>query len=99
MREYTITPEEVGLQRSADLSGVKGGDPTYNASALRELLSSYIDTPATHILCLNAGAALLANDAVSSWQEGVQLASATLREGKAREKLQDVIAYSQTVAR
>jgi anthranilate phosphoribosyltransferase len=99
MREYTITPEEVGLQRSADLSGVKGGDPAYNAAALRELLSSYIDTPATHILCMNAGAALLANDAVSSWQEGVRLASATLREGKAREKLQDVIAYSQTAAR
>ncbi len=99
IREYTITPEEVGLPRSADLSGVKGSDPAYNASTLRELLSSYIDTPATHILCLNAGAALLANDLVSSWQEGVRLASATLREGKARQKLQDVIAYSQTVAR
>ena len=74
----------------------QGGDPAYNASMLRELLSDYIDAPATDMLCLNAGAALLANERVSSLADGVQLARATLREGKARRKLADVVAATQS---
>ncbi len=96
LREYTITPEEVGLQSTSDRQGILGGDPTHNAAILRELLSDYIDSPATHLLCLNAGAALLACDQVSSLSEGIKLASATLRDGKAKYKLAQVIEYSQS---
>jgi anthranilate phosphoribosyltransferase len=66
---------------------------------LRDLLSGYTDTPATHMLCLNAGAALLANDQVESLQDGIKLASSTLREGKAKQKLADVVACSQSLVR
>jgi anthranilate phosphoribosyltransferase len=45
---------------------------------------------------LNVGAALLACDQVSSLNEGVKLASATLREGKAKHKLAEIIEYSQS---
>jgi anthranilate phosphoribosyltransferase len=96
LREYTITPEQVGLTSITDRQPFQGGDPAYNASMLRELLSDYIDTPATDMLCLNAGAALLANECVSSLADGVQLARATLREGKARRKLADVVAATQS---
>jgi anthranilate phosphoribosyltransferase len=96
LREYTITPEQVGLTSITDRQPFQGGDPAYNASMLRELLSDYIDTPATDMLCLNAGAALLANERVSSLADGVQLARATLREGKARRKLADVVAATQS---
>ncbi len=99
LREYTITPEEVGLPRLTDSQAIQGGDPEYNATMLRELLSTYIDTPATHMLCLNAGAALLANDQVGSLQDGIKLARATLREGKAQQKLEDVVACSQALVR
>ena len=97
LREYIITPEEVGLPRASDRQSIQGGDPTHNAVMLRELLSAYIDTPATHMLCLNAGAALLACDLVSSLPEGVKLAQATLREGKAKRKLAEVIACSRAL--
>jgi len=96
LREYTITPEEVGLPRTSDRQTILGGDPLYNAAMLRELLSDYIDAPATHMLCLNAGVALLACDQVSSLNEGVKLASATLREGKAKRKLAEVVECSQS---
>lgn len=95
LREYTITPEEVGLTSITDKQAFQGGDPAYNANMLRELLSSYVDTPATAMLCLNAGAALLANEQVSSLSDGIKLARATLREGKAKQKLADVVACSQ----
>jgi anthranilate phosphoribosyltransferase len=96
LREYTITPEDVGLTRVADRSPFQGGDPAYNATMLRSLLSEYIAQPATDMLCLNAGAALLANEQVGSLRDGVKLAQATLREGKARQRLDDVIACSQS---
>jgi anthranilate phosphoribosyltransferase len=99
LREYTITPEEVGLIRIADRQPFQGGDPAYNAKMLREVLSAYTPTPATDMLLLNAGAALLANEQVSSFSEGVKLARATLREGKARQKLDDVIACSRSLGR
>ncbi len=95
LREYTITPEEVGLTSITDLQAFQGGDPAHNATILRELLGGYVDVPATHMLCLNAGAALLANEQVESLADGVKLARATLREGKARQKLADVIACTQ----
>src|SRR2546425_8958590 len=97
LREYTITPEEVGLTRVADRQPFQGGDPAYNANMLRELLSEYSDGPATDMLCLNAGAALLANEQVSSLGDGVKLARTTLREGKAKQKLADVIACSRAL--
>ena len=95
LREYTITPEEVGLTRISDRQAIQGGDPVHNAHMLTELLGSYVASPATDMLCLNAGAALLANEQVESLADGIKLARAILREGKAKQKLADVIACSQ----
>jgi anthranilate phosphoribosyltransferase len=95
LREYTITPEEMGLQRISDRNAFQGGDPQQNALLLRELLNDYSDTPATQMLCLNAGAALLASEQVVSLHDGIKLARATLREGKAKRKLVEVIECSQ----
>src|SRR5579884_2939692 len=55
LREYSITPEDVGLTTISDKQPFQGGDPAYNATLLRDLLSDYVDSPATHMLCLNAG--------------------------------------------
>jgi anthranilate phosphoribosyltransferase len=97
LREYIITPEEVGLPRASDRQSIQGGDPTYNAAMLRELLSEYTDTPATHMLCFNAGAALFACDLASSLADGVKLAQAMLREGRAKRKLAEIIEFSQSL--
>ncbi len=95
LREYTITPEEVGLATITDRQPFQGGDPAHNAALMRELLSSYIESPTTDMLCLNTGAALLACEQVDSLADGIKLARATLREGKAQQKLAAVIACSQ----
>ncbi|GCE46701.1 anthranilate phosphoribosyltransferase [Thermosporothrix hazakensis] len=98
LREYTITPEELGLPRVADRDAVRGGSVEENAAIFRMVLSEYTDSPKTHMLCLNAGAALLANDLVPSLQEGVKLAQATLKAGKARQKLAEVIESTQVAS-
>lgn len=99
LREYSITPEEVGLTRITDRQAFQGGDPVYNAAMLKELLSGQHNGPAVDMLCLNAGAALLANEQVTSLADGVKLARARLHEGKARHKLEDVIACSHVPGR
>src|SRR5438309_1609876 len=98
LREYTITPEEVGLTSITDHQPFYGGDPAYNASMLRSLLSEYKADPATDMLCLNTGAALLANEEVATLREVINLARATLQDGKAKQKLQDVIACSRALS-
>ncbi len=97
--EYTITPEQVGLTSITDRQPFQGGDPAHNAAMLRELLSGYVAAPAADMLCLNAGAALLANEQVESLADGINLARATLREGKAKQKLADVVACTQAQSR
>ncbi len=99
LREYTITPEQVGLSRASDRQALQGGDPAYNANLLRDLLDGNANGPAADMLCLNAGAALLASEQVESLADGVRLARTTLREGKARQRLADVIACSQAQSR
>src|SRR2546430_8174146 len=49
LREHIITPEEVGLTSITDHQPFHGGDPAYNASMLRSLLSEYKADPATEI--------------------------------------------------
>ena len=99
LREYTITPEQVGLSRASDPQALQGGDPAYNANLLRDLLDGKANGPAADMLCLNTGAALLASEQVESLADGVKLARSTLREGKARQRLADVIACSQAQSR
>jgi anthranilate phosphoribosyltransferase len=99
LREYTITPEQVGLARASDPQALQGGDPAYNANLLRDLLDGKANGPAADMLCLNTGAALLASEQVESLADGVKLARSTLREGKARQRLADVIACSQAQSR
>ncbi len=99
LHEYTITPEEVGLRSVSDRQYFQGGDPQHNAHMLRELVSTYSDSPATHMLCLNAGAALLACEQVSSLTEGIKLARTMLQEGRAKRKLAEVVACSQASSR
>lgn len=97
LREHTLTPEDVGLHTVTNHTALLGGDPAHNAILLRTLLSSYTDTPATQMLCLNAGAALLANEQVSTLSEGVKLARATISEGRAKRKLAEVIECSVSI--
>ena len=99
LREYTIMPEDVGLASISDRAAFQGGDPAYNANLLRDLLRGQTHSPAADMLCLNTGAALLANELVSSLLEGVKLARSVLRDGKAADKLEEVAACSTALAR
>lgn len=89
IRSFEITPQEAGLNlsKAADL---KGGDPDYNAQALRNVLAgehnAYRD-----IALINAAAALIVADKVSTLRDGVAMAAQALDSGKAKATLEKLI--------
>src|SRR5690606_11772088 len=92
LRSFELHPEHVGLELT-DPKDLLGGTPEENAAAIPALLGgasgAYRDT-----VLLNAGAALLVADRVSSIEDGIALAAATVDSGKAREKLAHLVAVS-----
>ena len=57
MRRFTVTPEDAGLAR-AQMADLRGGDPAYNAAALRAVLNG-ANNAYRDIAVLNAAAALV----------------------------------------
>ncbi|MCH7999734.1 MAG: anthranilate phosphoribosyltransferase [Chloroflexi bacterium] len=85
LREYNVSPKEVGLSQAPNDS-VRGGSPKENAATLRAVLDG--DTgPLRDITLLNAAAALVAADLAPDLKEGVRLATRAVDSGAARDKL------------
>jgi anthranilate phosphoribosyltransferase len=89
---FEIHPADVGLA-VADPSGLRGGDPAFNAEALAAVLggarNAYRD-----IAVFNAGAALLIADHARNLAEGVTQAAAALDSGAAKRTLERLVAAS-----
>ena len=85
VREFVLTPEEVGLAR-APIAAIKGGDAAVNAAALMAMLEgaagAYRDT-----VLLNAAAALVVAGKVDAPRDGVAVAASVIDSGAAREAL------------
>jgi anthranilate phosphoribosyltransferase len=99
VRSYTLTPEDFGLRR-APLEAIRGGDAAQNAKIVHKVLGRsmvYRDHgPHREIVLANAAAALVAAGRATDFLHGVQLASHSIDSGAAREKLEALIAFSQS---
>jgi anthranilate phosphoribosyltransferase len=85
LREYTVSPKEVGLAEAPN-EAAQGGSPEENAAALRAVLGGE-PGPLRDITLINAAAALAAADLASDLKEGVNLAARAVDSGAARNKL------------
>ena len=92
VRTFEITPEEVGLPRSA-AAALKGGDGEYNGKALRRVLegerNAYRD-----IAVLNAGGALIVAGKAETLKDAVALASESIESGRALAALEKLVEVS-----
>ncbi|WP_295562596.1 anthranilate phosphoribosyltransferase [uncultured Sphingomonas sp.] len=86
-----ITPEDAGLPRHP-LAAIRGGDPAYNAAALRRLLDGEAGAYRDAVL-LNAAAALVVADRAPNLTAGAQAAAEALDAGRAAALLDRWIAY------
>ncbi|KTG09294.1 anthranilate phosphoribosyltransferase [Haloprofundus marisrubri] len=84
--EYTLTPEEMGLD-SAPISAVAGGTPEENAADLRGIVEGDVTGAKRDIILANAGAAVYVAGRADSIEDGVETAREAIDSGAAAEKL------------
>jgi anthranilate phosphoribosyltransferase len=92
IKNYEVTPEEFGLPR-AKPDSLKGGTAKDNAELLRSILSGK-KGPCRDIVLMNAAAALLAGDKVTTLGQGITLAEQAIDNGKALQKVEELISFS-----
>lgn len=93
IKEYTIDPEELGLTL-AEKEGIVGGTADENAVITKDILTGKEQGAKRDIVLLNAGAALYTIGKAETIKDGVKLAAEMIDSGKANEKLEQFIAYT-----
>ena len=93
IRTFDLTPEEAGLKRAVPES-IKGGNAAENARIVHEILEGQ-PGPKRDIVLFNTAAALIAVGLDSSFKEGIERAKASIDSGRAKEKLRQLIAFTQ----
>lgn len=91
---YTIEPEQFGFERNSVTQLAVN-----NAEESLTVISAIFDGalgPARDIVVLNAGAAIYAADLVPTLAEGIKQAQIVINNGQAKQKLQDLVRYSNT---
>jgi anthranilate phosphoribosyltransferase len=89
IREYTVTPADLGLE-SASVSAVAGGSPEANAADLRGIVTGEVTGPKRDIVLANAGAAVYVADEADTLEEGVEVARDAVESGAAAAKFDDL---------
>jgi anthranilate phosphoribosyltransferase len=97
LREYTVTPDQLGLTERPR-EAVLGGDAQQNAALLRDVLGGRAAGAPAEIVALNAGAALYVSGQASSLADGVRQAQAALQTGRASATLEALASLTQTLA-
>ena len=87
-----IAPEDAGLARHG-LDAIRGGDPAFNAAALRDLLAGARGAYRDAVL-LNAAGALIVAGRATDWRQGAAIAAAAIDDGAARDLLARWIAFA-----
>ncbi len=87
-----IVPEDAGLPRYP-LAEIRGGDPEYNALALRRLLAGDVGAYRDAVL-LNAAAALVVAGTATDLKDGANIAAEAIDTQKANALLDAWIAYA-----
>ena len=91
-----ISPEDFGLKR-AQFDEIKGGDPKFNASVIRDIFEGQDQGPRRDFLVLNNGFTLYVAGIASSPEEGIKMAQENIDSGKASRKLAEFAEASQKV--
>ncbi len=93
IRSYDLNPLDF-FEDYADPKDLKGGDKKENAAITKAILKGE-KGPGRDIVLLNAGAALVAADMAGSIKNGIAIAEKSIDTGKAFEKLQQLIRFTQ----
>jgi len=89
---YRVDPTDLGIEL-VERSALTGGDPATNAALARKVLGGDLG-PQRDIVCLNAGAGLVAAGLVADLAAGFAAAQASIDEGRAARSLDRLVEVS-----
>ena len=96
VRTFEIKPEDFGLQR-ARLDNLRGCEAEGNAAMIRDVLTGRRRDEARALVIINAAAALHVGGKARGLAEGVQLAGESIDNGRAVEKLEQLIQATRAI--
>ncbi|MDE0907223.1 MAG: anthranilate phosphoribosyltransferase [SAR324 cluster bacterium] len=97
IREYTVTPEELGLERG-DLDAIRITEAEESAATIRGILAGTEQGPARTIALMNTAGALVVSGVVDDLKTGVTLATEAIDSGNAQTKLDALVEFTQQAA-
>ena len=92
VRTYCIKPEDFSIKR-ARLEDVKGASPEENSEIIKEILAGK-KGPRQDLVLVNASAAIVAGGRAKDFKEGVKIAKESIESGKAKQKLEQLIEFT-----
>ena len=95
-KEYELEPEDFGYKK-CDKSELEGGTPEENAEITRNILNGTLRDGKRNAVCLNAGAAIYVAGKADSLAEGIKIAEETIDSGKAIERMNEIVAFSNQI--
>ncbi len=98
LRNYVVTPEQLGL-KTYEKGELLGGTAAENAAITRAILSGQEQGARRDAVLLNAAAGLYVADQAEDLQDGIKLAQELIDEGRALRQLEKFVQYSQEYGR
>ncbi len=96
MRSYDVIPDDFGVGIHP-IEKIAGGDVEKNARIAMEVLDG-MEGAARDVVVANAGAALYVAGSTRTMREGADMARQTLVDGRARRKLEELVAATRAAA-
>jgi anthranilate phosphoribosyltransferase len=93
VRLFSVMPEEFGVER-APLESIRGGTPQENAAMIKAIFDGESGAR-RDVVIVNAAAALVVTGVARDFREAAVLAARAIASGAAREKLQQLVAFTR----
>jgi anthranilate phosphoribosyltransferase len=93
IEDFEINPENYGFKLSAK-EEIIGGNASFNANITKDILSNNINGAKLDIDLINAAAALIVDEKARDFQDGIAMSKEVILNGKAKEKLDQIIKVS-----
>ncbi|HAZ10944.1 MAG: anthranilate phosphoribosyltransferase [Omnitrophica bacterium GWA2_41_15] len=92
VKGYYIKPQDFGMKK-AELLDIKGGTVEENAAIVKKVIEGE-KGPRQDVVLLNASAALIAGGMAKDFKDGIEIASLSIESGKAKEKLEKLVEFT-----
>ncbi len=99
IKEYTISPEELGIDRQS-LEGLSVESADQSLTLIMDALGkreTEAGNKAADIIALNAGAAIYAANIAITLKQGVEMAQDAIYSGLAKEKINELVSFTEAL--